>query len=455
MSNRWSTAVVLAIVAPVLSAAEPIQMREAVVAGSQCHVAIREEATGELRLPAEGNKPAPPPLQVRGHGALEYDERILDMGTANNPAPRTLRIYRRVELERTVDDQPQESTLRPAIRRLVILRNGHREVPFSPDGPMTWGEVHLISKDVFTPALATALLPDRAVSPGDRWQAKPSAAQELTDLEQIEGGLECRFVEVTNLAGRRLARVTFAGTVRGVSDDGPCRQQLEGFYYFDLESSHLSYLSLKGSHSLLDKMGQEAGRVEGQFTLTRQANARTAELSDEAIRGLVLEPNADNTLLLYESAELGVRFTHPRRWRMQAAKGRQLFLDDANGNGLMVTLEPPASVPTAAAYLAETQAFIGKEKGRVLRTDAARRLAGPPDELDQFGLDVEMNGRRERLEYYVIRQPAGGATVAARLAPNADLAAVQRDVERIARGLRVLGAAPTGKPIPVPPPAGR
>ena len=206
--------------------------------------------TGELRLPADGNKAAPPPLKVRGRGAQDYDERILDAGSADNPAPRTLRFYRRVELERTVDDQLQESTLRPTVRRLVIIRNGHREVPFSPDGPMTWGEVHLISKDVFTPALAAALLPDRSVLPGDRWTAKPAAAQELTDLEQIEGRLECRFSEITSLAGRRLARVTFVGTVRGVGEDGPSRQHLDGFYYFDLESSHLSYLSLRGVHSL-------------------------------------------------------------------------------------------------------------------------------------------------------------------------------------------------------------
>ena len=360
------------------SPAEPIRMKETFFAGGQYHVAIREEAAGELRLPAEGDKPPPPPLKVRGRGAQEYDERILDAGTESYPAPRALRIYRRVEIERTVGDQPQESTIRPAVRRLVILRNGHREVPFSPDGPMTWGEVHLVSKDVFTPALSAALLPDRPVSPGDRWTARPVAAQELTDLEQIDGNLDCRFVEVTSINGRRLARVTFAGTVRGVSEDGPSRQQLDGFYYFDLESSHLSYLSLRGVHSLLDKTGQEAGRVEGRFTLTRQAHARSPELADEAIRGLALEPSAENTLLLYESAELGVRLLHPRRWRMQSAKGRQLFLDDANGNGIMVTLEPAASVPTAAAFLAETQAFIAKEKGKVLRTDGPRRLQGSP-----------------------------------------------------------------------------
>ena len=453
MLARWSTAAILTLIAPVVAAAEPVRLREAFAAGGQYHVAIREEAAGELRLPAQAGKPAPPPLKVRGRGAFEYDERILDPGAPENPTPRTLRIYRRVELERTVDDQAQESSLRPAVRRVVLLRNGHREVPFSPDGPMTWAEVHLVSKDVFTPALAAALLPDRPVSPGDRWLARSAAAQELTDLEQIEGGLECRFEEVTALNGRRLARVHFAGAVRGVSEDGPSRQQLDGFYYFDLESSHLSYLTLKGIHSLLDKTGQEAGRIEGQFTLTRQAHVRCPELADEAVRGLAVEPTPENTLLLYESAELGVRLLHPRRWRMQTAKGRQLFFDAANGYGVMVTLEPPSSVPTAAAYLAETQGFIAKEKGKVLRTDGPRRLTGPPDELDHFALDVDMAGRRERLEYYVLRQPAGGATIAARLTPSADLGAVQADVERIARGLRMVAAPNPPKPVtPVPPP---
>ena len=56
-----------------------------------------------------------------------------------------------------------------------------------------------------------------------------------------------------------------------------------------------------------------------------------------------------------------------------------------------------------------------------------------------------MKGRRERLDYYVIRQQNGGATIAARLSPNAELAALQRDVERIARGLAVHRPAADGQ----------
>jgi hypothetical protein len=47
-------------------------------------------------------------VQVRGHSAIEYDERVLEAGPADRPAPRTLRLYRRVDLERTVGDGPQD-----------------------------------------------------------------------------------------------------------------------------------------------------------------------------------------------------------------------------------------------------------------------------------------------------------------------------------------------------------
>jgi hypothetical protein len=454
MSYRWLTAAALAALAAPAAPAfaqGPLRLRESFPTGTQYHVSIREDSSGELKLPAEGGKPAPPPVEVRGRGAFEYDERVLDAGPADRPAPRTLRVYRRFEIERTVGGQPQEAGIRPVVRRLVILRRGHREVPFSPDGPLTWEEIHLVSKDVFTPALAAGLLPERPVAPGDRWPAAAAAVEELTDLDRIEeGGLECRFEEVTSVGGRRLARVRVAGSIRGVNEDGPNRQQLDGFLYFDLESNHLSYLSLDGVHFLLDKDGQVTGRVAGRFVLTRQANARSPELRDEAVRALALEPNAENTLLLYDNPDLGVRLLHPRRWRVGMVRGRQVTLDEANGSGLLLTAEPPADVPTGAAYAAEVQGFLLKQKVKVLRADAPRAVQGPPDELEQFGLDAEIEGKRARLEYYVVKQSAGGATLAARLAP-ADLAALQRDVERIARSVRLMAAPPQPKPAPPPP----
>jgi hypothetical protein len=61
--------------------------------------------------------------------------------------------------------------------------------------------------------------------------------------------------------------------------------------------------------------------------------------------------------------------------------------------------------------------------------------------LEQFALEVELDGQRVLLDYFVAKQPLGGATLAARLLPN-DQAAARKDVERIARSLRIGTASP-------------
>jgi hypothetical protein len=149
-----------------------------------------------------------------------------------------------------------------------------------------------------------------------------------------------------------------------------------------------------------------------------------------------VEPNADNTQLLYDNPELGVRFLYPRRWHVGQIRGRQITLDEPAGNGMMISVETLKDTPTAADYLAENKAFLVKQKSEILATDPPRRLSGPPNDLEQFGLDLQVDGQKVRMEYFVARQLEGGVVVAARLLPR-DLAAVRGDVERIVRSLQV------------------
>jgi hypothetical protein len=414
---------------------ERISLSEQFPVGYQYHVSTRVELAGTLSLPAEKDGPTAKPLPVTGTSAIEYDERVLSRQTSG-AVEKTARIYRRVEFQRKVGDRPQESTIRPAVRRLVVLRHKHVEVPFSPDGPLTWGEIDLVRTDVFTPALA-GMLPDRPVKPGDRWTAANAAIQELTDLEQLEEGqVECRLEQVTRVEGRRHARIAFAGTVRGVNEDGPNKQQLDGYFFFDMEDSHLSYLYLHGLNFMLDKTGKTLGQVEGRFVLTRQANQTSRDLADEAWQGISLEPNADNTLLLYENSDPGVRFLYPRRFRVAGTRGRQVALDESNGSGLLITLEPADRVPTASQFLSEVRGWLQQQKGKELRLEPPRRVAANGAFLERFALEADLAGQRIVLEYFVSRQALGGATIAARVLP-ADAAALQSDLERIARSLAI------------------
>jgi hypothetical protein len=422
-----------ALLCPAALAEEPVRILEAFSPGYQYYVRTRSDVTGFLSVPPEKGKSAPEKLQVKGTGAAEYDERILDL-LDKQEVGRTVRICRRTEVRRTIGSREQENSLRQAVRRLVLLRNGNTEVPFSPDGPLLWGEIDLVRTDVFTPALR-GLLPERAVKVGDTWTAAEAAVQELTDLRIEDGKIECKLEEMTTLEKRRHARIAFRGTVAGKSEDGPSRQQLEGYLFFDLESNHLSYLFLRGRHSLLDDRGKEVGRIEGRFVLTRQVNTRCPELSDEALRKVRLTPNADNTLLLYDNPDLGLRFLYPRRWHIGVVQGNQLALDSADGHGLLITVDPPSRAPLPSQLLTESRRELEKNKVRILRAGTLQTVPGAAG-LSHFVLDAEGDGQKFVMDYYLSRQAAGGATLAARLLPR-DLAAVQREVEKIARSVEV------------------
>lgn len=433
MKVHWFLSVAVLAASAVVGTAQSLRLEEPLRPGAHYHVSTRVRLSGNLSAPAEKDRPAAKPVEIRGESAIDYDERVLETET-DGQVRKTARIYRRVDLQRTLGGQAQQSTLRPEARRLVVMRVDGREVPFSPDAALTWGEIDLIRTDVFTPALS-GLLPTGAVRIGDRWTASTQAVRELTDLEVIdEGSLTCTLESVVATNGRQQARITLTGSVRGTNEDGPNRQVLDGFLYFDVEGRHLSYLSLKGAHVLLDKDGREQGRIEGIFTLTRHATPIVQELTDAAFRQGKLEPDAMNTRLLYDNTDLGIRFLYPRRWRVAVHRGKQVGVDGPDGSGLLLTVEEPNKVPSAGAFMQESLEYLRAQKAKIVREEAPRALDVG---IDQFAIEAEVNGQRIVMAYFVVRQGRSGVTVAARLLPR-DRVEAQREVEAIARSITLV-----------------
>jgi hypothetical protein len=276
------------------------------------------------------------------------------------------------------------------------------------------------------------------VLPGEHWKPMESAIQELTDMEQVhECNVECQFEQIISLDNRPHARVSFAGKIRGINEDGPNLQQLEGYLYFDLESHHLSYLSLKGTSSLLDKEGRTVGQIQGRFTMTRKPDQQLRELDDVALKGVALEPNAENTRLLYENVEQGLRFLYSRRWHVAASRVDGLDLDEPSGGGLRMTLEPAERVPTAQQFMAESRAFLQGQQLRIVHVDEPRLLQTSPNRLERFAFQTDSGSQQASLEYYVARQQQGGVTLVARLLPR-EKDIVRNEVEQIARSITVL-----------------
>jgi hypothetical protein len=425
--------VLVSLVPP--SAAQEVTLAEPFKPGHTTKVVVQVKVTGKLALPSTDKAKPAQLVPVVGNSKLSYEERLLQPDDA--ALVKTVRAYREVEFERTVADVKQDAGIRPSVRRMVVIKSGERKAPFSPDGPLTWGEIDVIRTDVFVPALVPGLLPPGAVKSGQSWKAADATVSELTDLEKVsEGAITVEFVGVARPDGKKLARLKLGGTVRGVNQDGPSRQRLDGTAYFDLDANILSYLSVRGTHELLDGQGQTVGVVEGQFTMTRSPVAKMpADLSDAALADLELKPTAENTLLLYDNSELGVRFLYPRGWRVGAVQGRQLTLDHSRGAGILFTVEAPAKVPAPEDYLKETLGVLEKQKATATVADKPTRLRAEPVQLDRFALDATIGENKLRLEYAILKQTDGGVVIAATL-PSEE-AELRPEVARIVRSLSV------------------
>jgi hypothetical protein len=433
----------MALTASRSGAEEKVILQESFSPGYQYHVSTRSELGGQMTVPDQKDAKQAKLLPLTGESALEYDERVLKAGTEGS-VDKTLRVYRRLDLHRKVGDQPQEASLRTEVRRLVVLRHKNVEVPFSPDGPMTWVETDLVRTDVFVPAL-TGLLPVNAVMVGDRWTAAAPAIQELTDMERIEEGeVGCRLDKIVTIEKRRVARVEFSGSIRGLTEDGLNQQKLTGYFDFDLDSNYLSYLYLKGVHLLLDKDGKEAGKLEGRFILTRQVNTRAKELTDDAVKVVRQEPDSELMLLLYDNPEQGVRFLYPRRWHVGEGNDRQITMDGPDGSGIRLTFDSPGNIPKATQFLQDSRDWFAQQKAKVQSVENVERVQTKPTLVDRFSLEVEMKDQKVLMAYYVTHQAQGAATLAARLT-KADLPALRQEVEGIARSLTLKSAAKKGK----------
>ncbi len=145
-------------------------------------------------------------------------------------------------------------------------------------------------------------------------------------------------------------------------------------------------------------------------------------------------------MLLYENEQLGVKFAYPRTWHVVRVQNNRITLDEKNGNGMMITVEPLKQLPTTDDFLKETQGYLKELKAKVSRTSEPVRLERNPRELDRFTIEAEIGEQRVAMDYLIARQAGGGATFAARLL-DSQKEALMKEVEKIARSFQITKPA--------------
>jgi len=411
-------------------------MKEVFVRGYRYRVKSSVDLAGTLSLPTSKSNLKPMSVNITGGSVIEYEERVLGVNNSGE-VTKILRKYSRAELHRRVSGQDQESTIRPSVRRIALTVLEGRKVPFSPDGSLTYGEIELVRTDVSTSSFV-GLLPAQAVHPGEKWMARASAVREITDMDEVrECTVQCCLEKVLVSGGSHHARVIFAGKIRGINENGPNLQELQGHLDFDVDSQYICRLHLKGINFLLGRDGQVLGRVEGHYALTRWPDRSDRGLDNEAINGIALDPNPNNTRVLFESPELGARFLYPRRWRIVGVYGNQVDLDEPGGGGVRITIDTSNQPQTARQFMTDCQAFFQKQKIQILNVNGPHIIPEAPRGLERFTIEIVSHGARVWMEYYVTHEPAGGATLAARLLPP-ERETLRQEVDQIARSVTIM-----------------
>ena len=375
---------------------------------------VQTSLTGRIAVPQAiqpGDKPKPPKVvTLVGRSRLAYDEVHRGIDADKNLI--STRHYRELVIQRKLGDTEQGAEVRPAVRRVVLLRapNG-RKNPFSPDGALTLDEIEVLRRDLIGPALVTGLLPSTAAKPGQSWPVGEQSVRELTDYETIEDNkLIVTFESVLKLGGRNHARLGLKGSVRGSSEDGPNSQTMEGTIYFDLENKILASFSLSAVAVIAAPDGKTtAGEIKGTLLLNRSRVALDALLSLEKLPEASLKLTEANGAVLLDEPELGLSFEHPRRWRASRTTERGITLEERTGGGAIV-FNRVGTLPTAATQIEDAKALAAKQNWTILSTGEPAKTG----DLERFHQIVDDGKRKLRLDYATLAAKTGGWVITAR-----------------------------------------
>jgi hypothetical protein len=300
----------------------------------------QRDSAGELRMP----KPLASEIETR----LVFDERILESNlgssaglaktgqvspTAYDPGPgsavRAVRHVIQAGLAVNGEVRQTSALIRPEVRLLVAQRRERdgTVVVVSPSGPLMWYELDLV-QTFGDPFGLPGLLPEKAVRVGDRWRVDDAAAKALSEydvltLNALEATLES--------ADEAKARIRLKGQVQGAFRGGPGKIAFEGFLTFDRQAARIDHLDVNRNEN------RQAGPVEAgldlksTLTVSRQATAVPAALTDAALAGVNLEITPERELLRLDSPGGRAALLLDRQWHMFNNDPKLIVLKRLNG----------------------------------------------------------------------------------------------------------------------------
>ena len=361
------------------------------------------KADGHLKVDGEGESNE---LPIRVWGSLRYRQVTVD--SPANKSPLIVRLFQAAKADIVVDGRPDSSELSP-LRRLIALREIEGDyVAYSPQGPLTRGDLELISVQC-DPAIVRQLLPTRSLKLGESWRADEKLLADVCGLEAITASdVKCKLLS----ARRDVAEIQLEGKAEGISLSAKSELQIEGTLTFDRTRNSLSRISVTIQEKRDAGLFAPGFDMEAHIESTISPARPPKELSAESLAGLRAEPESAALAIEFASPTMGIALVHQRDWRVTMHR-RDLLVMRLVRDGTFVAqcnVTPAGKASEdrekdATKFQSQVAAAVGKNAGQIDEISTAQT------ELGTDILRVTANGQSGETPitwvYYLLTQKDG------------------------------------------------
>jgi hypothetical protein len=318
---RPALGLIASVVVAGTAAAQGVNLADRVKPGDCFKYEIGLAVEGKLKVDRDGRPDTIPLSAKASHMFVERVEAVEGRGGVG----KAVRHYAVAGSETNTGGEWGRRELAADRKLIVAQRTADGSLHFSPDGPLGRDELELVAEH-FDTLVLPALLPGKAVNPGDTWPVGPEATQHACHFEGlIKGELVGKLTEAKDGA----ATFTITGTAEGVEAGAAVKVTVVAVGRFDTVSGRLTELRWEQTDDRGQGPASPASEVTAVITLKRIPLADDPkEVGADARAKLPADgtPPEALTKLRYTDPAGRFRFVYTRDWHVVGRTGDHLVL---------------------------------------------------------------------------------------------------------------------------------
>jgi hypothetical protein len=252
--------------------------------------------------------------------------------------------------------------------------------------------------------LVDQLLPAQPVAIGDKWKCPGIVWAQLLALDEVR---QCDVELVLKEVTPEVARMEFAGAIKGSGNGAPTEVEVKGKCRFDLRSKRVDWFAMllkeKRDISLVEDGVDFSSRIQVQIT----PKASSAKLTDAALKDVALEPTPELCQLRYQSTGGDWEVTHDRCWH-STRQQKSLVVFHMLGGGRQVSMcriSPLSKVaqdkpPTLAQFQEDIRKALGNSFGQI--QEAGRDAADASRQVYRVLVAGQVSDVPIQWQYYLV-----------------------------------------------------